>query len=396
MANSSPTPPCPGNVTFTHVAGIASGYLVMTKDDKRVLPTFKLGGNDFFAQKHVRDKRLFWRDITELFAISGLGGQFQMVVKGKLPGRHHTKGLTLGIPAAGGAIFSIHYGSNDDRFESMIVAPHGMDSNHFTGLLKTGKGLLDRETADQALERRARYGQAGQDLFAPEAKKFAEKKPVAAAPPQAKAAPAPVPTPPPAQPPAPAAPTPTTPPKVATPRSKALSSDSTSMTLYMEELGKHATPDGYVSRADCLRVLVDQSFVQGQGAGSVLASLIRDEHLVTSSQSENWLSFGSKWQKLANTPSLPAAGLSDIQQLTVLLTEERGLRAQREAVATDIGRVESEVARLERLLQTQREVLFTSQAGLQEIDAKLADPKYASAREHVELIRKILSEGSTS
>ena len=168
------------------------------------------------------------------------------------------------------------------------------------------------------------------------------------------------------------------------------------MTLYMEELGKHATPDGYVSRADCLRVLVDQSFVQGQGAGSVLASLIRDEHLVTSSQSENWLSFGSKWQKLANTPSLPAAGLSDIQQLTVLLTEERGLRAQREAVATDIGRVESEVARLERLLQTQREVLFTSQAGLQEIDAKLADPKYASAREHVELIRKILSEGSTS
>jgi hypothetical protein len=356
--------------------------------NQRVLPIFKMVGKEQLFKEHVRDKKAFFRDMTDLFAVSGLGGEFTLSAQNMALGTSHTKGLTVKTLGRGGVIMTANYGNNSDNLQFLVVAPNG-DNNQLFRLLRAGVHKLSEDEGDDMLKRHADYGNAGLGIFQPDLKKFAElerRRTLAATP---KAAPQPVPAP------------VTIPPEQPSAERKPFYKDTTRLALFMEELEKHATPEGLITRYDCLEVLSTNFAAASNASGAMLKGIIGDGHLTA--DSENMLRFGGVWltewqgkcskQAVSTPPAAPApAGdlLGNFLQLTVLDEEMKKMSERRVLVAqtvTDLGR---EVAETEEKLCGLRGLLTDASEEMKSIETKLAESKYADAAKQIDAIRKFL------
>ena len=393
--------------------GKSPGMVMASHDGKRILPTFKYTGGSEFIKKCIRDRKLFDRDMTELFAASGFGGEFHCSVHRPVKGNQHVRGLKLKSHAHG-VLIEANYGGTDDILQMSVIAPVDCrDPMWFHELLRKGQQFLHEEDEDNALERRASYGRAGDQNFRAEREKYAQRLRPAAptpapreeAPAPVAAAPAPSPAPAPAVAPAPVPQSPVEPQKPVTARSAPFYKDMTSLQLFMSTLEEHATPEGFVTRSNCTGILVKEGFAQSAGAGSMLRGVITEGHLVQQDNHE-MLRFGGMWltawfqkngieQPASAEAQRPPEGkitLGDLQEIDRLTDEAEELRLKRERLASSLQELQSKIAtkrsELEEL-ETQAQRLQVEHDG---VDAQLSDSKYIEATESLAMLQKLLGK----
>lgn len=345
--------------------------------------------------------------MVELFAISGFGGEFHCSVHRPVNGNPAVQGLKL-KPHKFGVLIEANYGKRDDILQFSVIAPQDpRDPSKFLEILKKGQEALANEEEDEALARRASYGRGGDSNFSAESESYRQKQRVASTPAQPVApqlAPVAVP--------APAA----TPPAVASPaqkpetgaRSVPFYKDATSLHLFMEELEKHATPDGVVTRTNCTNVLSRDLSIKGVSTGAVLRGIIGDGHLTEVVGSDELLRFGGMWltawqnkngqtEKEASPPQTSAsptpevsidfgALLSNIDRLT---DEAVKLRTRRGEISTALSDIEPKIARMKTELEALESQAKTLGDEHTMIGAQLADPKYAEAEGQLSILQKL-------
>ena len=385
--------------------GKSPGMVMASHDGKRILPTFKYTGGSEFLKKCIRDRKLFDRDMTELFAASGFGGEFHCSVHRPVKGNQHVRGLKL-KSHANGVLIEANYGGTDDIVQMSVIPPVDCrDAMRFFELLRAGQKLLVEEDEDDALMRRASYGRAGDYNFRVEMEKYAQQlRPAAPTPPQ-EAAPTPAPVP----------ETPSAAPVVAPAIADATKNergvpfykDITSLTLFMEELEKHANGDGYITRNNCLDLLRKEKFAQVQGLGSLLKGVIGSGHLTEDGNSEI-LRFGGMWltawlnksgrinQDLSRPLGASGPGVETGPSLVELLSsidtltdEAARLRVRQGEITSALQGIEPNIARLKAELEGLESQAQTLTTELEDVTRELSNPKYAEAEQHLGMLQKL-------
>src|SRR3989338_2611414 len=250
-----------------------------------VLTTIKRTGNDQIGlQLSVR----FYEELKHLIETAGFAGTFTIMVRTKVKGTAHTKGLKISSPEIHAVRVTYHGGSNDNCIEMLLSRPGDMASFGFHARLITAQKKLLQA-----------------DVGAADEKVVPLKRPADSVSPPAS----------PQQPPTRLVPSTTPVDESITTDIQHFADDLENIQIFLLEVLPHVLANGRVLKRQCLGALHSFGYRAG-GIGRIFTAIVSRGPLVI--VDDNWVEIPAAWMEKLRPPApveSPTDLLSELERL---------------------------------------------------------------------------------
>lgn len=301
--------------------------------------------------------RGFQPALASLLKRAAFAGNFSVLVRTKIRGSQHTRGLRIGSPETQGVSITWHEGDNGNRIEMLLHRPGDGDVDSFgfhNRLVRAWKAAGEESVVEKvAASESSRM--PSMDPPPEKAKANTQKNDHPNAADTSK-------------------------------RYERFVDNADNVQLFMLEIAELALPDGRVMRRACGAVL-DKTFgLRTKGNGAIVRSLLNGGFLLP--VDEDWLRIPAEWmEKLRPAPVARSAQpsgdfLAQLQQLAAVAETLQAHQSRLEELDGEIAKFDEQI----NSLNGSRAVLIKER---DRIRAQVESPEFAHAAEAFAVIRRL-------